>query len=205
MALRPPPAVRQDGRSGAFGPLRSRSAHRRSATFGSFRNRSLASGARETSAPSGDLRGRMRPASPRSPRPASLRAQPGTSRDPRARETSALSGDRGRAGVRETSDGLGGGARGSSEPLGTPRSSSGAERPQLRALSARPGETSAALGCEGAALGCEGGGRAPAAPTPLRAQGLFPRPQNSPPAPLVAPWPPAASQAPGAAGRGGPS
>ncbi|KAJ7428582.1 hypothetical protein BTVI_00228 [Pitangus sulphuratus] len=40
MALRPPPAVRPGGRSGAFGPLRSRSAQRRSATFGSFRSRS---------------------------------------------------------------------------------------------------------------------------------------------------------------------
>ncbi|XP_024998347.2 uncharacterized protein LOC112530142 [Gallus gallus] len=66
MALRPPPAVRQDGRSGAFGPLRSRSARRRSATFGSFRSRSPARGARETSAPFGGLRGRTRLA----PRPA---------------------------------------------------------------------------------------------------------------------------------------
>ncbi|XP_058674525.1 rRNA 2'-O-methyltransferase fibrillarin-like [Ammospiza caudacuta] len=40
MALRPPPAVRPGGRSGAFGPLRSRSARSRSATFGSFRSRS---------------------------------------------------------------------------------------------------------------------------------------------------------------------
>lgn len=57
--------------------------------------------------------------------PPSLRAQPGTSRDPRTRETSALSGDRGRVAVREASDWLGGGipaqaggARGSPEPLG---------------------------------------------------------------------------------------
>ncbi|TFJ98551.1 Low-density lipoprotein receptor class A domain-containing protein 2 [Platysternon megacephalum] len=40
MALRPPPAVRQDGRSGAFGPLRSRSTLTRSEIFGLFRSRS---------------------------------------------------------------------------------------------------------------------------------------------------------------------
>lgn len=126
MAPRPPPAVRQDGRSGAFGPLRSRSARRRSASFGSFRRRSLATRARETSAPSGGLRGAHAPSGPARlpPRP----ARPGASRDPRARETSAPSGGRGRAGVREASGGLGGrvpaqegAARGSSEPLGASR------------------------------------------------------------------------------------
>lgn len=156
MALRPPPAVRQDGRSGAFGPLRSRSARRRSATFGSFRSRSPARSARETSAPFGGLRGRTRLA----PRPAPP-ARPGASRDPRSRETSARSGGRGREGVREASDGLGrdipaqsGGARDSSEPLGE-RLGGGFGRLRLGGRAAperlrhRPAVRSAARGAAG--------------------------------------------------------
>lgn len=88
------------------------------------------------------------------------------------------------------------------EALGTLRSLSAAARPQVRALSAWPGETSAAIGCEAAAL-CYEGAPGPRSTRPrCSGTGAFTLPKNLPRAPLPALRPPATSQAPGVAGRG---